>query len=101
MAEDARRLGHTTCRWCWPEDSMTDKKRKDKSAQPSSDDIMHGRSFEGTSYAATEREQTEDARRIPGRTDEAGEFVTDAEMEVREANSSPQNDERGDKQDDT
>lgn len=66
---------------------MPDKKRRKKTQKTEKPDIMHGRSFEGASYGATERERTEDARRIPGQTDD--EFVTDAEMEVREANSSP------------
>ena len=51
------------------------------------DDVMHGRSLEGASYGATEREQTEDIQRATRQApDETGEFVTDAEMEAREAN---------------
>ena len=41
----------------------------------------------GGSYGANEREQTEDIERARhAQPDEAGEFVTDAETEVREAN---------------
>jgi hypothetical protein len=54
---------------------MTDKKRSESEER------------EGTSYAATEREQTRDIERARHpQPDEAGEFITDAEMEVREAN---------------
>jgi hypothetical protein len=60
---------------------MTDKNRKE------SDDVIRGRSFEGASYAANEREQTRDMERARRpQADEAGEFITDAETEVREAN---------------
>ena len=47
----------------------------------------------GGSYGANEREQTKDRERVAdGREAEASDdFVTDAEMEVREANSSRQN----------
>ena len=42
---------------------------------------------EPTSYGANEREQTRDIERARHpQPDESGEFVTDAEMEVREAN---------------
>jgi hypothetical protein len=46
----------------------------------------------GGSYGANEREQTRDRERVAeGREDqESDDFVTDAEMEVREANSSDQ-----------
>ena len=44
----------------------------------------------GGSYGANEREQTTDRERVAeGKdTDDSDDFVTDAEMEVREANSS-------------
>lgn len=47
----------------------------------------------GGSYGANEREQTEDRERVAeGKdADDSDDFVTDAEMEVREANSSRQN----------
>ena len=49
---------------------------------------MHGRSLAGASYGANEREQTEDARRgLRDKADEAGEFVTDGELEAREGSS--------------
>jgi hypothetical protein len=58
----------------------------DKNRKKSSDEI-HGRSFAGASYGANEREQTEDIERARRQLpDEAGEFITDAEAEVREAN---------------
>jgi hypothetical protein len=72
---------------------MADKKRgKSKETQ---DDVMHGRSFAGASYGANEQEQTRDREQAGNAetTDEAGEFITDAEMEVREANSSEESDE--------
>jgi hypothetical protein len=49
-------------------------------------DIMRGRDFAGTNIAATEREQTRDRERVVRGAvpDEAGEFVTDAEVEARE-----------------
>lgn len=60
---------------------MAAKKRRKKSE----DDVMHGRSFEGAEYAATEREQTEDIERNRHpEADESDEFVTDAELEARE-----------------
>ena len=64
---------------------MASKKREE-----SDDDVMHGRSFAGASYGANEEEQTRDRERVArnAEADEAGEMVTDAEMEVREANSS-------------
>ena len=44
----------------------------------------------GGSYGANEREQTNDRERVAEGTDaeDSDDFVTDAEMEVREANSS-------------
>ena len=63
------------------------EKRRDKS----DDDVMHGRSFAGASYGANEEEQTRDRERVVkhAEADESGEtMITDAEMEVREANSS-------------
>jgi len=48
----------------------------------------------GGSYGANEREQTNDRERVAeGKEDEVSDdFITDAEMEVREANSSEQRD---------
>jgi hypothetical protein len=65
------------------------EKRRDKSDK-SDDDVMHGRSFAGASYGANEEEQTRDRERAGtnAQMDEEGEMITDAEMEVREANSS-------------
>lgn len=66
---------------------------KKKRAKRKSDDVMHGRSFEGEQYAATEKEQTRGFERSRQHMpDESEEFVTDAEAEAREANSSPQDD---------
>jgi len=64
---------------------MADK-RRDKS----DDDVMHGRSLAGASYGANEEEQTRDRERAGtnAEMDEEGDMITDAEMEVREANSS-------------
>lgn len=59
---------------------MADKRRK-----KSQEDIMHGRSLEGASYGATEREQTEAIlRNMHPAADEAGEYITDAELDERE-----------------
>ena len=45
------------------------------------------RDIDSTSYGATEREQTRDIERIHRRqSNEANEFITDAETEKREAN---------------
>ena len=51
----------------------------------------------GASYGANEREQTRDRERVAeGKEDEVSDdFVTDAEMEVREANSSEQKGRKG------
>jgi hypothetical protein len=50
-------------------------------------DVMRGRSFAGTNIANTEEEQTRDRQRVADHRgeplDEAGEFVTDAEIERR------------------
>ena len=64
---------------------MAGKKRKKEKA----DDVMHGRSFEGAEYAATEREQTEAIERTvrAGQEEEPDDFVTDAELEARENDS--------------
>jgi len=52
-----------------------------------SDNAARKPGLAGGEYGATEREQTEDIERARRpQADEAGEFVTDAEMEVREAN---------------
>jgi len=51
-------------------------------------DVMHGRSFAGANIANTEQQQTRDRQRIADHRgeppDEAGEMVTDAEIEARE-----------------
>jgi hypothetical protein len=49
------------------------------------------RDLDSTSYGATEREQTRDLERIHRKqsNDESSEFITDAEMEKREANGEP------------
>jgi hypothetical protein len=47
------------------------------------------RDLDSTSYGATEREQTRDLERIHRKQDESSEFITDAEMEKREANGEP------------
>jgi len=56
-------------------------------------DVMHGRDFAGANIAATEREQTRDrASAAQGKLgDEAGEFVTDAEVEARELRNAEPN----------
>lgn len=56
-------------------------------------DVMHGRDFAGANIAATEQEQTRDrARAAEGKlADEAGEFVTDAEVEARELRNAERN----------
>jgi len=50
-------------------------------------DVMHGRSFAGANIANTEQQQTRDRQRIADHRgeplDEAGEMVTDAEIEAR------------------
>ncbi len=67
---------------------MTDTNRKN--ADEKAQDVIHGRNLAGASYGANEREQTEDARRAArDKTDEAGEFVTDAEIESREDDITP------------
>ena len=48
------------------------------------------RDRDNTAYGATEREQTRDLNRIHRKqSDENNEFITDAEMEKREANGEP------------
>jgi hypothetical protein len=56
-------------------------------------DVMHGRDFAGANIAATEQEQTRDRdRAAQGKlADEAGEFVTDAEVEARELRNAEPN----------
>ena len=72
---------------------MAEKRKNTKRQNEKPEDVMHGRSFEGAEWAATEREQTRHFRRVARHLpDESDEFVTDAELEVREANSSPQDD---------
>ena len=58
-----------------PDEDRDENKHKAK-------DVMHGRSFAGTNWAADEATQT----RAKNRPDESDEFVTDAELEAREAN---------------
>ena len=73
---------------------MDDKKRpKRKLVREDDADVIRGRNFAGEQYAATEQEQTRERERIARRmSEESDQFVTDAEMEAREANSSPQDD---------
>ena len=58
-------------------------------------DVMHGRSFAGANWANTERQQTRDRQRIADHKgenlDEAGELVTDAEIEERDGRRAEQN----------
>lgn len=81
---------------------MTDRDKsndqpKEDDTTPSSKpkDVMHGRSFAGANIANTEREQTRDRQRIAEHggepLDEAGEFVTDAEIEAREERRAERN----------
>ena len=73
---------------------MAQRKRTKGNARKESDDVMHGRSFEGEQYAATEQEQTRQFERTRRHMpDESDEFVTDAELEAREANSSREDEE--------
>jgi hypothetical protein len=73
---------------------MDDKKRpKRKLVREDDADVLRGRDFAGEQYAATEQEQTRERERVARRMpEESDQFVTDAEMEVREANSSPRDD---------
>jgi hypothetical protein len=73
---------------------MDDKKRpKRKLVREDDADVIRGRNFEGEQYATTEQEQTRERERVARRMpEESDQFVTDAEMEVREANSSPRDD---------
>ena len=73
---------------------MDDKKRsKRKLVREDDADVIRGRNFAGEQYAATEQEQTRERERIARRMPEdSDQLVTDAEMEVREANSSPRDD---------
>jgi len=73
---------------------MDDKNRqKRKLVREDDADVIRGRNFAGEQYAATEQEQTRERERIARRMpEESDQFVTDAEMEVREANSSPRDD---------
>ena len=70
---------------------MTERKKSNDSMQSPKEgkDVMHGRDFAGANIANTEREQTRDRQRIAEHggesLDESGEFVTDAEIEAREA----------------
>lgn len=63
--------------------SQQPKDRSTRDADPhrKDADVMPGRSFEGTEYAATEQEQTRDRQRA-GRdhTDEVGE-ITETELD--------------------
>ncbi|HEX3865582.1 MAG TPA: hypothetical protein VHV78_02480 [Gemmatimonadaceae bacterium] len=65
---------------------MASRKKAKKNAKHSTGDLMHGRSFAGVQWAADENEQTRDIERANGtRLDQSDEFVTDAELEAREA----------------
>ena len=74
---------------------MDDKKRpKRKLVREDDADVIRGRNFAGEQYAATEQEQTRERERIARRmSEESDQFVTDAKMELREANASPPDDE--------
>ncbi len=63
---------------------MADERDQDRNRdkKPRAKDVMHGRNFAGTNWAADEETQT----RAKNRPDESDEFVTDAELEAREAN---------------
>jgi hypothetical protein len=70
---------------------MPDKKRTNRKPAAQSDEVARDRDFTDEDYAAGEPNRMRDV--APGRRaapEDADEFVTDAEMEVREANSSPQ-----------
>ena len=58
-------------------------------------DVMHGRSFAGANIANTEEQQTRDRQRVADHggepLDEAGEMVTDAEIEAREERRAERN----------
>jgi hypothetical protein len=58
-------------------------------------DVMRGRSHAGANIFNTERQQTLDRQRIAEHggepLDEAGEFVTDAEIEAREQRRAERN----------
>jgi hypothetical protein len=78
---------------------MDDRKRLKRKLDREGDaDVMRGRNFAGEQYAATEQEQTRERERVARRMPEESEqFVTDAEMEAREANSSPRDDDSSDR----
>jgi hypothetical protein len=58
-----------------------DRGARDANAQPKDADVMRGRSFEGTNYAATEQEQTRERQRVgQDHTDEVGE-ITETELD--------------------
>lgn len=77
---------------------MDDKKRPNRKLdREGADDVIRGRNFAGEQYAATEEEQTRERERVARRMpEESDQFVTDAEMEAREANSSPRDDDSSD-----
>lgn len=66
-------------------DSARSRPRDQREQAEPGADVMHGRSFAGQNIANTERGQTRDRERVVrGETlDEAGESVTDAEVEAR------------------
>lgn len=70
---------------------MADKKRKKRTADERSDDTKHRPEFPDEEYAAGEPERIRELHRaqrpLPHDPDE---FVTDAEMEIREADSAPE-----------
>ena len=58
-----------------------DRGSRDVDAHPKEADVMRGRSFEGTEYAATEQEQTRERQRAGhDHTDEVGE-ITETELD--------------------
>lgn len=69
---------------------MAHKRRTERDADEQ-DAVVRGRTSAEKEYDAAERDQARENERMGQPTpDEADAFVTDAEMEAREANSSPQ-----------
>jgi hypothetical protein len=72
---------------------MAHKRRTAREADEQ-DAAVRGRSTSEKEYDAAERDQARENERMAQPTDdESDAFVTDAEMEAREANSTPQKDE--------
>ena len=72
---------------------MADKKRTKRTADKWTAETIHDRGLPDEEYAASEPERIRDMQRAREQPPhDPDEFVTDAEMEVREADSSPQED---------